>query len=290
MQNPFIQLGKYKQGWSDSDPQENRATETLAALLVFSVHARQEFLEFLFNGSRRPNTIDATAYEVSTQQQTDDGSWVDLLIENEGKESIVVESKVRAHEDGSQIEKYAEWLKNTRKGTCHYVFSLVKNHDPEFVITDYGGAQHHTWRELYDRFSRINKEEREATDASLMEHFCAFLELEGIVNTWESKEILQYGPGVKAKRALDSVFEQVETRLRELGQDYETKTMRPDREWPRLEVGRTSWKSIFGRQGYLNKVYAWYETSAVRGGEAERFKFEIMLWHRGHGYDWNQTK
>jgi hypothetical protein len=288
MQNPFVQLRKYSEGLND--PQENRATETLAACLVFSLEVRREFLNFLFDGNRHFEIEDAAAYTVSTQQQTADGSWVDLLIEKESEESIVVELKVKAKEDGAQIRKYAEWLKSTRKGNHHYVFNLVKNHDPAFVITDHGGTQHHIWWELYVHLSRGKKQALETTDASLIEHFCNYLEVEGIVSTWEPKEILPYRQGLVASRALRNLFEQVEKRLIELNMDYETKIVIPDEQPPRLEIGRTSWRSIFGENGYLNKVHLIYQLKGIWGAEVDGFYFQIQLWNRWHRCDWDVTE
>ncbi|MBI5383456.1 MAG: PD-(D/E)XK nuclease family protein [Verrucomicrobia bacterium] len=287
MQNPFVQLRKYQQGLSD--PQENRATETLAACLVFSAEARREFLIFLFGGKRRFEIGDMAAYVVSTQQQTADGSWVDLLIEKDGEENIVVEVKVKDEERGDQIQKYRDWLEKTKKGN-HYVFNLVKQHEPAFDIKKHGGEQHHTWRELYDHLSRVKKQELETTDASLIEHFCNYLEVEGIVSTWKPNEILAYGPGLVARRAIVNLFEQVARRLDELGLDYETKIMMPETEWARLEIGRTSWKAIFGEKGYLNKVYAFYMMQDVWSAKADGFSFEIQLWNRWHRCDWDVTE
>ena len=124
MQNPFVRLGKYQA--DQNDPQENRATETLAACLVFSEKLRREFLNFLFDNNPPFNIGDAEAYEVSTQQPTDDGSWVDLLIEKECEVSIVVEVKVKAKESGDQIRKYWNWLNRTRKGNANYVLTWSK--------------------------------------------------------------------------------------------------------------------------------------------------------------------
>jgi hypothetical protein len=288
MQNPFIQLRKYPEGLSN--PKENRATETLAACLVFSLEVRREFLNFLFDGERRFENKDMLDYAVSTQQQTADGDWVDLLIEKEGEESIVVEVKVEDGEDGEQIESYVKWLKSTKKGTHQYVFHLVKKHNPAFNITVYGGKKHHIWEELYGYFK---KQYFEPTDASLIEHFCNYLEVEGIVSTWNPKDILPYGPGLVANRALRNLFEQVEKRLdesQEADWRYTTKIVMRDEEWPRLEIGRTSWKSIFGEKGYLNKVYAFYAIKDVWESTANEFRFEIHLWDRRCDWDLTEPK
>jgi hypothetical protein len=162
MQKPFVRLGKYQP--DQDDPQENRATETLAACLVFSEKLRREFLDFLFDNNPSFDTADVSAYEVSTQQPTDDGEWVDLLIEKESEVSIVVEVKVKADECGDQIRKYWDWLDRTKKGNANYVFSLVKNHNPKFDITEYKGKQHHTWRQLFDHLLQVGNHSQDCND------------------------------------------------------------------------------------------------------------------------------
>jgi len=48
-----------------------------------------------------------------------------------------------------------------------------------------------------------------------------------------------------------------------------------------------SWANLFGVTGYLNKVQAFYSTSAVWQGDREGFYFEIQLWNKWHRSDWN---
>jgi hypothetical protein len=280
MQNPFIQLSKYRA--AGNDPQENRATEALAACLVLSEEMRREFLLFLFGETLPPFIQDVSNCEVSTQQQTSKGQWVDLLIEQEGEWSLVVEVKVKASEDGLQVESYLKWLRETRAGIPH-VFTLVKNHDPTFKVPHCAG--HHTWKKLYGRLSKAKN--LSATDARIAEHFCNYLELEGIVSTWEPNQILGYNDGIKAKRALDSLFQQVATKLEDLNQGYLTETNR-NFEWPALKVGRTSWRSTFGK-GNICKLEVCYRTPVV-WEEKDSFYLQILLWRKSHGCDWDFTK
>ncbi len=286
MQNPFIQLKKYEGGLCEA--KENRATERLAACLILSVEIRREFLNFLFKGERCFDTINALAYEVSTQQRTTDGDWVDLLIEKENEESIVVEVKVGCCEDSDQIRKYVKWLKTT-KGK-YYVFHLVQIHDPTFKITDYGGHGHHRWEELHKYLSRSKKPNPETTDERIAEQFCDYLELEGIVSPWNPKQILDYRPGLAASRALQGLFKQVDQRLKDLNLDYETKIIIDDEDLPRLEVGRTSWKSIFGQKGDLKRIHALYAGTDKWKYTPEQFNFEIKVWDQWRGCDWDFTK
>src|SRR6266478_1423611 len=112
MQNPFVRLRKYTP--DVSDPSENRATETLAACLVFSEQFRRMFLRFLFNAKPPCDSMNAAACEVSTQHTTTRGQRVDLLMEQESEWCLVVEVKVRAGEDGAQIKEYRDWLDETK--------------------------------------------------------------------------------------------------------------------------------------------------------------------------------
>jgi len=206
MQNPFVQLRKYRPDLND--PSENRATETLVACLVFSEQFRSSFLQFLFNGKLPSDSMNAATSEVSTQQMTTSGQRVDLLIEQEGEWGIIVEVKVRAPEDGAQIRGYRDWLDEDKRRN-NYVFHLVKSPDRSFKITNYGGEGTRTWKELYDYLLRSRQVGPETTDANLIQHFCGYLEVEGIVSTWRPAEILEYGKGVVARRALNNLFEQV---------------------------------------------------------------------------------
>jgi hypothetical protein len=288
MQNRFIQLTKYKIHLSD--PQENRATEALAACLTFSPTLKREFLHFLFPERRSFDAPEGAEYEISTQQPTADGGWVDLLLEKHGAEAIVVEVKVRAGEDEAQIRKYRNWLEQEKKGMDHYVFNLVKYHDPNFHIQKCGGERTCEWKYLYEHFSRVAEREAGTAEASLIRHFCSFLEMEEIVITWNPQEIEFYSRGVAAKHALSNLFEQVANRLSDLRQDYDTRILIPDAEWPRLEVGRTkAWQPIFGG-GYLNKVYVLYQTRGIWNSDVDAFSFQIWLWQRGHKCDWPITE
>lgn len=296
MQNPFVRLRKYRCDRIDPFEDENRATETLAACLVFSQQFRSEFLRFLFQGKPRCESMIVGDCEIFTQLNTTLGQRVDLFLEREGEWAIVVEVKVKAPEDGQQIKQYTQWLDEIPERK-NYVFHLVKTHDRNFKIKDHGGEATRTWKELYDDLSRAKRDETGTTDASIAEHFCNYLEVEGIVSTWEPTQILAYGKGLVARRALQNLFEQVEARLKDLNLDYQTRiVMPPNEEWPRLEVGRTSWTVLLGNKGYLTNVWACHQAhhlalpawpwQASEGGEAERFYFQILLWGRGRGGDW----
>ena len=225
---------------------------------------------------------------MATQQQLGAYGIVDLLFEVSGIRNIVVEVKVDAKEDGAQIRKYREWLDKTKSGE-KYVFSLVKR-EGEFDITSFGGDARRTWRDLYKWFRNCKKELVEASEVKVLEHFCNYLEVERIVSTWQPKQIVDYGKGVLARKALRTLFEQVEEKLLDLDQGYLTKIFMKEDEWPRLEIGMKSWSSIFGTNGYLNKLYMYYETAAVWEGAGERFYFELFLWNKWHKADWKKTE
>jgi hypothetical protein len=282
MENPFLSLKHYRR--DAIDPKENHATEILAACLSLSDNLKQEFVLFLFDGNPPFDRAQAEAFEVATQQQLGGYGIVDLLLEVSGIRSIVVEVKVDAKEDGAQIKKYRNWLEKTKSGE-KYVFSLVKR-EGEFDITTFGGDARRSWWDLYNWFRDRKKEFVEASELKMLENFCNYLEVVGIVSQWQPKQIVDYGRGIVAQRALRTLFEQVEEKLLDLDQDYLTKIVMKDNEWPRLEIGRKSWTPIFGTKGYLNKLYVYYETAAAWEGGAERFYFEVYLWNKWHRGDW----
>jgi hypothetical protein len=284
MQNPFARLTKYRQ-----EDQENRTTECLAACLVFSEAMRREFLRFLFgeNLSAPFDAVDAASFSVSTQEQTANGLWVDLLIEKEGEWSIVIEVKVKAPEKGEQIKAYWEWLNQTRQGSYH-VFSLVKKHDPNFDIKAHNGTKHYTWRQLYDQLSK--GKEIPTTDATVMGYFCEYLELEGIVNTWHPSQILDFGRGVVASKAVVSLFRQVVTRLEETNEGFAPKIVISDPSGPRLDVGMKSWDAIFGKNSQQKALRVIYNDEQIRPDHEFGIRSEIFLWDKSSGGDWTLTQ
>jgi hypothetical protein len=286
MQNPFVKLKQYRR--DATDPLENHATETLAACLSFSDNIKREFIRFLFAGKMPFDTADAESFEVSTQAQLGGYGTVDLLLEVPGKYNAVIEIKVGAPEDAEQIKRYRRWLEDTKEGT-KYVFSLVRTPNAELHIEACGGNGRRKWRDLYDFFSRQKKGFVEESEKKIIDCFCNYLEAEGIVSTWTPAQIVDYGKGVIARKALQTLFERVEERLLAQNTPYLATMQMPERQWPRLEVGMKSWTAIFGAKGYLQKVYVYYQTKAVWEGEAEGFYFEIVLWQKHHRHDWKMT-
>src|SRR5206468_6352085 len=164
------------------------------------------------------------------------------------KHTIVLEVKVSALEDGEQIRKYRRWLKETKTGK-HYIFSLVQTPNPDFEIEKFGGDARHTWQELYAfLLAEFKKTLDEITEIRLVENLCNYLEVEQIVSNWQPKQIVDYGKGIIAQKALRTLFEQVEKKLLDLDQGYLTKIVMKDDEWPRLEIGMKSWSSAFGTE------------------------------------------
>src|SRR5439155_6906502 len=87
MNNPFSRLKHYLR--SEIDPQENHATECLAACLVFSSRLRDAFIRFFLDGQGTGFT--ATGTEVVTQQRIEPGyaetveeGYIDLVLREKG--------------------------------------------------------------------------------------------------------------------------------------------------------------------------------------------------------------
>lgn len=66
--------------------------------------------------------------------------------------------------------------------------------------------------------------------------------------------------------------------------------MSDDEPLPRLEVGKESWNTIFGEQGDLKKVHVIYASEEIWGYIPDQFTFEIKLWNRKGGCDWDLTR
>ena len=118
------------------------------------------------------------------------------------------------------------------------------------------------------------------------------------MSTWRPSEILAYGPGVVAGKALTNLFEQVATKLQEseTGSDYDTKLIMKGTGdgRPCLEVGLKSWARIFGADSVLRRVLVLYNVGDVSPdseGTIDAISFEIALWwpssFRG---DWERVR
>ena len=290
MQNPFLRLKHYRTDPTGNDPKENHATEVLAACLVLSSATRAEFLSFLFDGERTFTTEEADNWRVETQVPTDDGDWVDLLLEEPGACSVVVEIKVAAPEDGQQVKRYVAWLEREKDAVSRHVFWLVRTQNHVLHIEDFGGKRRLTWHGLYVRLASFSKTGISPTDLALLQNLCGYLEAETIVSTWKPNDLLGFSVGLKARSALEKLFAQIEERLRELDEDYEAKIAWTDDPWTRLEVGRKSWASVFGPAGYLNKVWMFFPTEGMEHSSEDQFHFELVLWARWHRCDWSVAR
>ena len=286
MQNPFLRLKHYRVDPTSPDLKENHATEVLATALVLSGAIRAEFLSFLFERERAFTADEAESWSVETQVPTDDGDWVDLLIEEPGVCSVVVEVKVGAAEDGYQVKRYVDWLEREKGSNSRHVFWLVRKQNHALQIQDFGGRRRFTWHALYERFVALSKTAVAPTDLALLRSVCEYLEAESIVSTWKPDELLDFSIGLRAKAALEKLFSQVEERLREFDGDYEVKAVWTDDPWTRLEVGRKSWTSIFGFDGRLNKVSMYFPCEGMGSGPDDQFHLELVLWNRWQKGDW----
>ncbi len=287
MQNPFVRFKRYRHDGS-ADPRENHATETLAACLLLSARFKRLFVEFLFDGNVPFALDEIEDSAVETQRQTDGNGTMDLLIEQPSEWCIVVEVKVAAPEDERhrrQIASYRSWLERTIKGEKKFVFSLVRNADPAFDLTKHRRKK---WSDLYALLKKQNgnasrTEYSQNTDEKLIQQFLNYLEVENIVSTWNPKQILDFGKGVKATRALSLLFQRVEEQLKKMSDDFIAEHTFKENCWPRLEVGKKSW-------GGPNRLTVWYTTTALWEGEREGFAFDFHLWHRDWRMEWDQRK
>jgi PD-(D/E)XK nuclease superfamily len=288
MKNPFLRLKHYRSMSDDPkiraiEQQENHATECLAACLVFSSNIRNEFIRFLLNDAAKgvhPGEVD-----VLTQEPIK-GGYIDLVLRQPKNFVIAVEVKVKSREDGDQLLKYRKWL--DRQTEEPFLFTLVRNEDTAFHPAEYGASHprpRRTWWALHKTFKQIlGANNLPDVESSLINNFCDYLEKEGIVSTYETKDLLSYAAGVKARNAVNGIFTQIGSRLQPEG--FETSlTEGRSGQWPQLRIQHPRWNKIFGN-GNNEKISLWFCVRGIWEAKEDSFGPDIELWHRDHGNDW----
>jgi hypothetical protein len=283
MNNPFLRLKHFTA--DENDPQENHATECLAACLVFSTRIRRAFVDFLLGEQVHPQ-IDASRVEADTQEHID-GGYMDLLLVQPGRFIAVVEVKVKSPEDCAhhreQLEKYRKWL-DDQSEPDKYLFTLVRNPNKAFDPGQYG-AKRRCWRDLYKHFQpMLRQSDLSDVETSLIRNLCEYLESEGIVSTYEAKDLLSYEGGLRAQRAIAGIFNQLDARLRTEGFECVFEPGKKDN-WPHLKIERPDWKNIFGK-GQNQKISLWFTVPGIWEADLHDFAFEIELWLEEHGNNW----
>ncbi len=287
--NPFWRLKHYLP--DKIDPQENHATECLAACLVFSARIRTAFIRFLLGDDN--SEVYSSGTEVITQLsiESDNGStggYIDLVLQNDTKFVIAVEVKVKAREDGEQIRKYSEWLDKQHTDET-YLFTLVRNADKAFQPEQYGANGRRTWRALHKYFQEVLKEDDlSEVEQSLITNFCDYLESEAIVSTYQTKDLLSYAVGLKAREAVTGIFSQIASRL-EADEFAAISVEGRKNHWPQLRIQHPEWEKIFGK-GQNWKIALWFSIPGIWKAEHYELWPEIELWHKDHGNDWQFIK
>ena len=292
MNNPFSRLKHYTVSEIDLqaraiEQQENHATECLAACLVFSSKIRKKFTRFLLNGGAK--SVDRGEIDVVTQEAIK-GGYIDLVLRQPKNFVIAVEVKVKSREDGAQLLRYKAWLDKQTEEPHRFLFTLVRNEDTTFHPEQYGASRPHprrTWWALYKTLQQmLGANNLSDVESSLIENFCDYLESEAIVSTYEIRDLLSYEAGVKARKAVYGLFNQIGYWL-EADKFQAVPVDRKD--WPQLKIQHSRWNKIFG-SGNNEKVSLWFCVPGIWGAEKHSFYPEIELWHREHGNDWRLEK
>ena len=290
MNNPFSRLKHYIP--DGNDPQENHATECLAACLVFSPRLRAAFISFLFSHQPDFQMGDVHQVEVTTQYTIPGDGYIDLLLEQPGKFLLAVEVKVRSQENcdhhRDQLGKYSGWL-GAQKGLEGYLFTLVRNPDSAFDPKEYGACARRSWWELYKHLQKtMGHNDLSDVESTLIRNLCEYLESEGIVTTYETRNLLSYSDGLKAQKAVKAIFNQVSSRLEVDG--FKSVFVDTTKEtWPRLEIGHPNWESIFGK-GKNQNIWLWFMVPGIWDATRHDFLFDIQLWPVDDRKDWQLTK
>jgi hypothetical protein len=287
MNNPFSRLKHH--GVRENNPQENHATESLAACLVFSESLRRIFIQFLFREQPDSMPDDLSGVEIETQQWEQGVGYFDLVLKRPNVFTIIVEVKVEAAEDDGQLKKYRSWLDKQAGRTR--LFTLVKNFNTDFNPKDFGADGRHTWRELHGCFQKALKNDGLSdVEISLIENFSDYLESEGIVSTYKTKDMQCYSAGLNAQKAVASILGQVGGKLKADGYEHVLIDGNQFR-WPQLKIKHPGWNSVFGN-GDNYKVVFWFTVPAIVGWGADKHTFypELCLWNADHGNDWPRAK
>jgi hypothetical protein len=121
-------------------------------------------------------------------------------------------------------------------------------------------------------------------ETSLVKNLCEYLESEGIVSTYETKDLRLYAGGLKAQRAVEGILNQLDSRLRTEGFECVFEHGKKD-SWPHLKIEHPDWKKIFGK-GQNQKIFLWFTVPGIWEAGLHDFAFDIELWLEEHGNNW----
>lgn len=295
MNNPFSRLKHYTVSGTDPqaraiEQQENHATECLAACLIFSSRIRKEFIRFVLDDAAKVS--DSEEVDVATQE-TIEGGYIDLVLRQKGNLVMAVEVKVKSPENcthhQNQLRNYKKWLDQQEEEPHHFLFTLVRNEDKSFHPEQYGATGRRTWWALYKSFKEmLGTNDSSDAESSLIENFCDYLEREAIVSTYETKDLLGYAEGVKARKAVTGIFNQIASRLEADGFGTNSIEDKKDR-WPELRIQHSRWNKIFGK-GNNEKISLWFCVPGIWEAHKHAFLPSIVLWDQLHGNDWRRAR
>ena len=166
---------------------------------------------------------------------------------------------------------------------------MVRNPDDAFRPEQYGADGRRSWSELFKNFQKHVKEGNlSEVEVNLVKNLCEYLESEGIVSTYETKDLLRYSDGLKAKKAVAGIFNQIRSRLKPDGFESVLDEERKDC-WPQLKIEHPDWKKIFGK-GRNQKISVWFLVPGIWEADKHEFGLSIELWNREHENDWRIAK
>jgi hypothetical protein len=284
MNNPFSRLKHYVA--SEIDPQENHATECLAACLVFSPKVRSAFIAFLAGDEAQH--FKSPDPDVETQCLTETGEYVDLVLRRQGEFVIAVEIKVRSPENcdhhRNQLRAYRKWL-DEQEEPQRRLFTLVRNPDNTFRPDDHGASGRRTWAGLHKCLKALlNETDLPESESNLINSICDYLESEAIVSVYKIEDLLRYEDGLRARKAVTAIFSQISSQLEIAG--FKTDSIEDRKDfWPQLRIQHPRWERLFGT-GVNRKLTLWFCVPGIWQATAHSFAPEIELWHQDHGNDW----
>jgi len=289
--NRFSRLKHYKPDLID--PKENHASECLAACIKWSAGIRGEVISMLFEAGAK---VFSNEYEKVETRATWPTCFPDIVM-HFANAVVVLEVKVGSPELSEQLEGYGDaWKCIQESGKELYIFSLVRSGNLSSEDLKAIGCYRITWSEIARRLSIIATQTSDPTTANLAKDLISYLEAEEIFLTMKPSTLNNYKAGLDARRALDTVFNHVESRIKDFwGKDYTVHRRDRLNEWPAITVDHPKWSLRVGNGVERPDNGRWFEVlvlsfcvPGVWESNEHGFEVGISLWNRWWGnVEWN---
>lgn len=148
-----------------------------------------------------------------------------------------------------------------------------------------GLCRRQTWQGLADTMQQWAGE-ISGTDGTLLLSFLEYMNTEQIAFDWSPKNLDEFHAGMKAYRAIKSIFEAIVAHPNLAKFETRVHFSRNWDEWPKLEIGKPEWTSWY-EGDYCRFVWLFLTVPGVWEAESYAIYPELNLWVGG---DWMKMK